>query len=330
MRRNTSSWITIQLLLLACFEVKAFIAPSSTRPKNNNAAVLSPPPTSCVLYSSRNNNNNDNSSSPFPTLPLKGVTSELISQLAIVALKIRLDKQSSVECKVNARTRDMLSGGKIGPVTVSGKGWRSPLGLTCRLIEATVSECSLDFQKVVQNRKLHLITPSKGNAMIALNEQDFGNFVTHPLLTKKDPPLYLYEGNPGKIELLKDGVIIDPKDGSVQFKGVFMEQYEFLFRLSRGDEQQQNTNDGSRDAKIEAILLPSTTDANNDNIDDKEILEKDISKIMSDYFTNLNFDLDGTMLSFRDMMVTDKGRQPSLMLALSIVVKKFPSPGIAF
>ena len=42
------------------------------------------------------------------------------------------------------------------------------------------------------------------------------------------------------------------------------------------------------------------------------------------------FELDGTYLSFRDMMVTDKGEAPSVMLALNIKVRKLPSPGIDF
>jgi len=90
-----------------------------------------------------------------------GVTSELISQLAIIALKIRLEAQSDVQCKVNGRTRDLMMQGKVGPVTVRGKGWESPLGLTCRVIEASVDECSLDVAKIVQNRKLNLIVPGK-------------------------------------------------------------------------------------------------------------------------------------------------------------------------
>ena len=41
-------------------------------------------------------------------------------------------------------------------------------------------------------------------------------------------------------------------------------------------------------------------------------------------------ELDGTFLSFGDMMMTNKGKEPSVMLALSILVRKFPSPGLEF
>ena len=91
--------------------------------------------------------------------PTTGISSELIAQLAIIALKLRLEAQSDVKCKVNGRTRDLMIQGKVGPVTVNGRGWESPLGLTCRAIEATVQECSLDVRKIIKLRKLKLTVP---------------------------------------------------------------------------------------------------------------------------------------------------------------------------
>lgn len=42
------------------------------------------------------------------------------------------------------------------------------------------------------------------------------------------------------------------------------------------------------------------------------------------------FELDGTYLTFGDMMLTDKGKEDIIMLSLGITVKKFPSPGLDF
>ena len=91
-----------------------------------------------------------------------GVTSSLISQLAIIALKLRLpEKTSTVQCDVTATSSDLLMRGQVGPVTVRGKKWKSPLGLTCRVIEATVQSCNLDMTSVLARRKLVLTTPGK-------------------------------------------------------------------------------------------------------------------------------------------------------------------------
>ena len=87
------------------------------------------------------------------------VPSTLISQLACMALKRRLkSKDSHVSCDLTTDPNTILFG-RIGPVTVKGRGWESPLGLSCGAIEATVAECVLDMGKVFSKQKLVLKTP---------------------------------------------------------------------------------------------------------------------------------------------------------------------------
>jgi hypothetical protein len=93
----------------------------------------------------------------------KGVTSGLISSLAVVALKLRLQDQTHVSCDVTASSSNVLLRGQVGPVTVKGRGWQSRLGLSCRAIEATVDVCDLDMGRILANRKLVLTTPGKWN-----------------------------------------------------------------------------------------------------------------------------------------------------------------------
>lgn len=88
-----------------------------------------------------------------------GITSSLISNLAVVALKLRLHDQTHVGCDVTATSSDVLLKGQVGPVTVKGRGWQSRLGLTCRAIEATVDKCNLDVGRILSNKKLVLNTP---------------------------------------------------------------------------------------------------------------------------------------------------------------------------
>lgn len=229
----------------------------------------------------------------------KGVSSNLISQLAVLALKLRLKAQTHVSCDVTSRSADLLLRGRVGPVTVRGKGWQSGLGLTCRAIEATVESCELDVPRLLSDQKLRLLQPALGKAMVALNAHDFGNFITHPLM--KAPQ--------GDLEFRKEGTCIDATSGTVTF---YVQQASQPFRcvLLRSDDEH-------RRASIQ--------------VDGNDMLvSSSIAKSLEDFFNNMIFELDGTFLSFRDMMVTGKGEAPSVMLALSIKVHKFPSAGLQF
>ena len=98
-------------------------------------------------------------STPFKQ-PQSDLSSNFISQLAVMALKRRLKGQTHVGCDLTANS-DLLLKGQVGPVTVNGRGWQSSLGLTCRAIEATVGSCQLDMGRIMSNRKLVLTTPGK-------------------------------------------------------------------------------------------------------------------------------------------------------------------------
>lgn len=156
--------------------------------------------------------------------------------------------------------------------------------------------------------------PANGQAMIALNAVDFGNFITHPLML---PP-----GLPGisdleKLEFAKDGVTVDPANGYVCFYGTYLDS-RWEFTLRRG----QNGSSAQVTAKLDEVIVDR-------GLDMDEISGK-LADVTSRFFNEMVFELDGTFLSFRDMMVTGKGKDPSVMLALSIMVKKFPSAGLEF
>ena len=242
------------------------------------------------------------------------VTSGLISQLAILALKRRLAKQAGVKCDVTVSSSDLLLRGRVGPVTVKGRGWHSSLGLSCRAIEATVETCELDSGRILQSQKLVLNSPAKGKAMIALNEADFGNFVTHPMM--KPPGLPGNNSTREGFKFISGEVKIDTSNGgAVIFFGSYLDEL-WRLRLTRGGE-------GKR-AIIE--VSPETLNTGLDY----DVASKDLTELISAFFNEMVFELDGTFLTFNDMMVTAKGDSPSLMLALSIVVHKFPSPGLSF
>lgn len=254
-----------------------------------------------------------------------GVTSTLISQLAVVALKVRLAKQSGVSCDVTASSKDLFLNSSVGPVTVRGRGWQSPLGLTCRAIDATVETCKLDMNKVISNRKLILITPAVGKAMVALNSDDFGSFLTHPLLTSQSPslstPLMASLSSSRTFEFSGRNVEICQKGDFVVFYGNCIGE-NWQCHLIRG-------GNASKRAKIQVSHVPSLE--TNSSID-VDAIELELSELLTEFFNDIVFELDGTFLSFEDMKIhtpKEKGGA-NVLMALGISVKKFPSPGVAF
>lgn len=241
------------------------------------------------------------------------ISSSLISQLAVLAIKRRLKEEQSVSCDVAFSSSDLLLNGRVGPVTVSGKSWSSFRGLSCRAIEATVEQCELDAKMIISNRKLLLTTPALGKAMVALNAKDFSNFISHPLMKT---PFFADENGEAAIEFLPDGASINPSTSSVTFSSLFKNQ-KWHCSLQRSSETKK------------AIVRVSTS-KDSSLIAEQELLSEQLSISLQRFFNEMVFELDGTFLSFRDMMVTDRGEAPSVMIALNIKVLKLPSAGTDF
>jgi hypothetical protein len=239
------------------------------------------------------------------------ISGSLIAQLAEIAIRLRLADQTDVKCELSSTPSDLLLRGRIGPVSIKGKGWKSGRGLTCRAIEATVQSCELDMGRIVAHQKLVLTTPAEGKAMIALNGQDFGNFITHPLL---NPPQVSGKSKNRPV-FLKDNAVIDAVTGSVVFQTQFVDQ-TWKCTLQRGEAPEGGP-------KITVAPLDDASTVSEDLI-------IQLSTSLTAFFSKLVFELDGTFVSYKDMMVTDKGSSPSVMLALDILVRKFPSPGLDF
>jgi hypothetical protein len=162
-------------------------------------------------------------------------------------------------------------------------------------------------------------TTAEGRALVALSATDFGNFITHPLMVPPSPPTI--EGMPvtaTALEFLKDKVYIDPDQATVTFYGNYAgATWEFTL---------QRSPSGKR-ALIRAALAPGQTRVSDLDYDQ---LATALTESTSHFFNEMVFELDGTFLSFHDMMLTSKGKEPSVMLSLLITVRKFPSPGLEF
>jgi len=266
-----------------------------------------------------------------------GVISSLISNLAVIALKLRLASHTSVTCNVSASSSQLLLNKTVGPVSVQGRDWSSPLGLTCRAIKADVEECLLDMNSVISRRKLILTKPAVGNAMIAFNQDDFGSFLKHPLLQAQLPRLSSTQFKDNDMngddkertfEFRKDGTTINgDNEGYVIFYGECMGQC-WKCKLKRSANEQ---NKAEIIIRHDGSLRPSSKELTDDVI---KSLEIEFSTTVTTFFNDLVFELDGTFLSFKDIKIHSpskkKDLEPRILFALDIIVKKFPSPGLAF
>lgn len=151
--------------------------------------------------------------------------------------------------------------------------------------------------------------------MVSLTSQDFGNFLTHPLL--KPPQL---DESQQSFEFSKDGIRIDPVSKEICFSGIY-DNCKWRCVLTKSVE-------GSSAATIKVTPEQLSVDAN-ETLRQVELSLR-LTSALSKFFNELIFELDGTFLSYRDLLVTAKGESPSIILALNITVRKFPSPGLAF
>ena len=160
--------------------------------------------------------------------------------------------------------------------------------------------------------------------MVALTADDFGNFITHPLMKPPSPPSLESTESDSKLQFLKDGVIVEPNQGTVLFFGTYGGS-KWRFCLQRTTDETS-----SQHAVIRATLADDDGTAAKRSSEQTATLESALSKSSTIFFNEMVFELDGTFLSFEDMALTDKGTEPSVLLKLSILVRKFPSPGLEF
>lgn len=164
-----------------------------------------------------------------------------------------------------------------------------------------MEQCQLDTSKILTHRKLLLTQPALGKMMVALNGNDFGNFVNHPLM----PPVEL-DGE--TIVFAKEGAEVDPLSGTVKFY-VNYGGAQWTCLLDRGPENQKVVID-----------VTSATTLRND------MVTHHLSCRLANFFNELVWNLDGTYLNYRAFKVTDKGKSPTVMFLLNIKVEKLPSP----
>jgi len=181
-----------------------------------------------------------------------------------------------------------------------------------------------------RKRKLVLLKPALGKAMVALDGVDFRNLLVHPLFRAQAPRLV--QGDGGEFEFLKERVdIMSPRGGGeekvVEFYGSCLgERWRCeLRRQSGGGDESESSNR----VVVDVTHVP-TASSSLSGVRHPEQIAGELSVLLSDFFNALVFELDGTYLSFKDMVVhTSPTRKDKshVLIAFDIKVRKFPSAG---
>ena len=120
--------------------------------------------------------------------------------------------------------------------------------------------------------------------------------------------------NDEALSFVKDGARVDAATGAVTFY-INYQGKQWKCQLRRGDNPQKR-------AAVQVL--------HNDDSPETITTATLVTQSLNKYFNELVFELDGTSLSFTDMMVTGRGAAPSVMFALNILVRKLPSRSVAF
>ncbi|CAM9365010.1 unnamed protein product [Hapterophycus canaliculatus] len=236
-----------------------------------------------------------------------GATSALIETTAcqVLRLVLRNGRAAQVSCSVKSNGFELLQG-KLRGASVSGQDWASRLDLTARSINVDVGSVAVDAAALLRHRVLRFLPPSpSGNAIVVFNAQDFGNFLVHPLIHGMD-----LAGRSFVFD--REGVVVDPINRTVGFRGRWGEQ-KLCIELS------QTT---ARERLVARVV--HGVDGEAEGLEDAAA--DHVASEVSDFFNNLEVDLDGPVLSFSSMSLEGRGIESGrLKLRLGIVVRKLPS-----
>jgi len=245
----------------------------------------------------------------------------LLAAVAEVALKSRLRTWTSVTPEVRANVGDVMQG-RVAGVTIRGRGWCSPLGLSCRTLAVAVpGGAGIDVEALFARQRILLRAPAVGDGVVEMDAQDFEAFLAHPGMPSPGAGLAFRTGQGARCE-------VDPDRGVVRFSCVVLA-------------------DG-RTVRCELAPAPSPASANGRILPPSVRVVLDggggggsgsaqgaaaadgagIGDRLGRFFADLVFELDGTFLQFRRLAVAPGSR--TIRLDVSVRVEKFPSPGLEF
>lgn len=176
-------------------------------------------------------------------------------------------------------------------------------GVPHRSIDVDVGSANLDVNTLFRRRVLQFQhPPPSGNAIVVFNERDFGNFLAHPLIRRT-----ALAGRTFAFD--REEVTIDSRNRTVAFG----------WRWGARKLRIALTQSSARESLVARVAHGAGEEES--GVVDTKREDAVIASEMSDYFNNLEVDLDGPRLKFSSLSF--EGAR--LKLSLGIVVPKLPS-----
>jgi len=260
----------------------------------------------------------------FPAPPFAPPSPDgLLSKVAELVLRSRLTKVESVSVAVDSTPLEMLSG-LVRGVTVQGKGWCTPLRLSCDALDVRVGRAEIDLEELVKSQRIFMKTPARGTATMTFTASDWKDFLAHPLAKEALGKYSARTPVEPLVQFKPNGRVLFEPPSTIASSGLV------IFPVSWGAHHfdvalGQNGSGPFITAKLDESTAGRMTAAE----------RKDVRKVeawVARFFETLLLDLDGCALSFRSMKVTTgKARSgPLLSLDLDVCVTRFPSLDINF
>ena len=236
----------------------------------------------------------------------------LLSSVAKLVLRSRLRELQSVDVQVRAGPAAILGGGVDG-VRVSGRGWCTPMMLSCRMLDVNVGRTAIDVPSLVSTRRILLQRPAEGEAKMRFSGADWQNFLRHPLFSAA---------------LANRRLIVPCPELSFAATRATVQPKGIEFSLQWGNEAVVARLFQTRDDRVEALVRAD--DACGTLLKGESVIDAQTAQTASDwlvgFFESLVLDLDGCELQFRSLKII----ADELELRLGVHVRSFPSLDINF
>ncbi|KAG5190072.1 hypothetical protein JKP88DRAFT_352812 [Tribonema minus] len=267
-------------------------------------------------------------------------TSRLIESVAVTIVKMLMrNRDHTVYCSVQSNAMDMLAGTVEG-AAIGGRNWQSPLGLTCRSIDARVGTLTVDPQGLLR-RQLRLARPALGTAMIEFNEADFENLLVHPAV--RCAPL---GGGGGRaFHFARGDCAIDAAARTVTMAGTLDGAHARVqLRRDAGEgalaarvlRQELAAAASPARRPVEAVAQRrqraqqrGERPLQQQQGEQAAAAERALAAGVARYFQGLTIDLDGVSLRYADMEFGRDAQEDTVKLKLNVVIDRAPDVGKA-
>ena len=173
-----------------------------------------------------------------------------------------------------------------------------------------------------------MLSPGRGVATITFSSIDWANFLAHPLVTAVTPQLgsqpfrFLRQG---KIETDRRRALFAGTRGGDTFRFSLTTPRE----TGRRKSVPQAAGVGSASPSISeenlALVKPLRM-AGDERGEGREAREEELARILSEWFSGLEVDLDGARFRYNALRFPGDTKQDVLELQLSVLVESFPNP----